>query len=122
MRESKSPHHATLLDILVDGFEKNEVMGGFHWRNLPMPSEDDAARKFLDLVAEATRWKGDPMRIETGGPRRLAAWPDLEIRAAGRGVMVRVRAPWFDEWWHERRTWADDPMAPVYAWIEEERS
>lgn len=88
MRESKNPHEATLLDILVDGFEKNEILDGFHWRSLPMPHDDGAARKFLDLVEEPTRWKGDPTRVETGGPRRLAACP---ISRSG----LPVGASWF---------------------------
>ena len=31
----KLPMEATLVDILVDGFEKNELLRGFHWRGLP---------------------------------------------------------------------------------------
>jgi hypothetical protein len=30
MTARKTPDDATLLDILVDGFEKNEVLEGFH--------------------------------------------------------------------------------------------
>lgn len=30
MTARKIPDDATLLDILVDGFEKNEVLEGFH--------------------------------------------------------------------------------------------
>ena len=30
MTARKTPGDATLLDILVDGFEKNEVLEGFH--------------------------------------------------------------------------------------------
>ena len=121
MRTIKSQNDATLLDVLVDGFEKNEVMDGFHWRDLPMPDEDAAARKFAALVEEATRWKGAPGRIENGASRHLASWHDLEIRAAGRGIMVRVRAPWFDAWWHEQPTWEGDPMGPIHAWLSSER-
>ena len=108
-----------MLDVLIDGFEKNEVMGGFHWRNLPMPDELVAERKFAELTNEATRWKGRPMRLATAGPRRIAAWPDLEIRQLGRGIMVRARAPWF-HWWHAPTTWEGDPIAPIYDWLHEE--
>ncbi len=111
---------ASLLDILIDGFEKNEIRYGFHGRNLPMPDEDSAVRKFDALADEARRWKGPPARHEHVGPRRIAAWPDLEIRQAGRGIMVRVRAPWFD-WWHAEETWRGDPMGPLYDWLGEER-
>jgi hypothetical protein len=121
MRRTTSQEDATLLDILIDGFEKNEILDGFHWRNLPMPDEDAAVRKFGALVDEARRWKGPPARLQEEPPRRVAAWPDLEIRQVGRGIMVRARAPWFDTWWHERKTWADDPMGPIYEWLEAER-
>jgi hypothetical protein len=120
MIEKKEQADATLLDVLIDGFEKNEVLRGFHWRDLPMPDEGAAIRKFVALVDEATRWKGAPLRTEETSSRRLAAWHDLEIRQAGRGIMVRARAPWFSRWWHEQSTWAADPMGPIFDWIEEE--
>jgi hypothetical protein len=122
MRRSTSQEDATLLDILIDGFEKNEILDGFHWRNLPMPDEEAAVRKFAALVEEARRWKGAPTRVEEGASRRVHAWPDLEIRQAMRGVMVRVRGAFFSNWWHERSTWADDPMGPIYEWLGEERA
>jgi hypothetical protein len=121
MREETSREDATLLDVLIDAFEKNEVLDGFHWRDLPMPDEPAALRKFAALSDEATRWKGPPTRLVDADPRRIAAWPDLEIRQVGRGIMVRARAPWF-QWWHERSTWEDDPMGPLYEWLQEERT
>ena len=110
-------HDATLLDILVDGFEKNEVLGGFHWRSLPMPDEASAVAKFDTLAKEAERWKGAPSHREEGNERRLAQWSDLEIRQSGRGIMVLVRAPRFDGWWHKQTTWKDNPMGSLYAWL-----
>lgn len=121
MRNGTTQRDATLLDILIDGFEKNEIMDGYHWRNLPMPDEAAAVGKFAALIDEARRWKGQPARFEDAGPRRIAAWPDLEIRQIGHGIMVRARAPWFDSWWHERTTWEGDPMGPIYDWLQEER-
>jgi len=50
---------------------------------------------------------------EEAGDQRLAAWPDLEIRQAGRGILIRARAPRFDRWWHERATWEGDPMGSI---------
>lgn len=117
----KTQEEATLLDILIDGFEKNEVMDGYHWRDLPMPDEAAAARKFAALAEEAKRWKGTPLSFQDKPPRRLAAWRDLEIRQANRGVMVRARTPWFATWWHERETWHGKPMDAVYDWLQEER-
>jgi hypothetical protein len=121
VRNGTTQRDATLLDILIDGFEKNEIMDGYHWRNLPMPDEAAAVGKFAALIDEARRWKGQPARFEDAGPRRIAAWPDLEIRQIGHGIMVRARAPWFDSWWHERTTWEGDPMGPIYDWLQEER-
>jgi hypothetical protein len=115
----RSQADATLVDVLIDGFEKNEVFGGFHWRNLPMPDEEAALRKFAELAAEAERWKGTPSRAQADSGRQVVAWPDLEILQAGRGIMVRVRAPWF-RWWHERGTWSGDPMDLIYEWLREE--
>src|SRR5206468_166888 len=120
MRHETSQEQATLLDVLIDGFEKNEMMGGFHWRTLPMPDESAATSKFASLADEGTRWKGPPARFHDKAPRRLVAWPDLEIRQVGRGVMVRARAPGFGHWWHERKTWEGDPMGPIYDWLEDE--
>ena len=121
MENGKSQQDATLLDVLIDGFEKNEAIYGFHSRDLPMPDEPAAMRKFDALTEEATRWKGPPARFENAGPRRIAAWPDLEIRQSGRGIMVRVRTPWF-RWWYDPKTWDDEPMGPIYDWLNEERS
>jgi len=42
MAEGRTPDDATLLDVLIDGFEKNELIDGFHWRQLPMPNEHAA--------------------------------------------------------------------------------
>jgi hypothetical protein len=120
MRSATSREDATLLDTLIDGFEKNEIWGGYHWRSLPMPDEEAAARKIASWIEEVRRWKGPPARIEDRAGRRLAAWPDLELRQAGRGVMVRVRAPNFNEWWNAKDTWSGDPMAEVHDWIEED--
>ncbi|MBA3396359.1 MAG: hypothetical protein H0T89_27260 [Deltaproteobacteria bacterium] len=120
MRQGTLQERATLLDVLIDGFEKNEVMAGLHWRQLPMPDEAAAVTKFTAFTEEARRWKGQPERLDESGPRRIAAWPDLEIRQIGRGIMVCARAPSFN-WWHERTTWEGDPLGPIYDWLEEER-
>jgi len=120
MPGEKHPADATLLDVLIDGFEKNEVLRGFHGRWLPMPDEAAAVEKFTALTDEARRWKGAPLRSEEREGRRLSAWLDLEIRQAGRGVMVRARAPRFDYWWHDPPTWAEDPMSALFAWLQEE--
>jgi hypothetical protein len=120
MPGEKHPADATLLDVLIDGFEKNEVLHGFHGRLLPMPDEAAAVEKFTALTDEARRWKGAPLRSEEREGRRLSGWPDLEVRQAGRGVMVRARAPRFDCWWHDRSTWADDPMSAIFAWLDED--
>jgi hypothetical protein len=122
MRKGTSQVDMTLLDILIDGFEKNEVLDGFHWRKLPMPDETSAVRKVTALIEEARRWKGVPSRVDETGPRRIAAWPDLEIRQAGRGILIRIRPPWPHEWWHADDTWEGEPLAAIHAWLHEEES
>lgn len=109
----------SLLDILIDGFEKNEVEAGYHRRDLPMHDEDAAAKRFAAWAREATSWKGTPAASDHAGPRRFVRWPDLEILQAGRGVRVLARAPSFDSWWHESATWAGDPLGLVRAWMAE---
>ncbi len=118
--ERATPEDATLLDVLIDGFEKNEVLEGFYWRRLPMPDERAAARKFSSLTEEARRWKGPPTHTEEQSGRRLNAWPDLEIRQAGRGLVLRARASGFDHWWNDERTWLGDPLDETWDWIAEE--
>ena len=120
MAGERHPTDATLLDVLIDGFEKNEVLRGFHGRMLPMSDEAAAVQKFTEFTDEARRWKGAPLRSEEREGRRLSGWPDLEIRQAGRGVMVRARVPGFDCWWHDRSSWADDPMSAIFAWLDED--
>lgn len=122
MRELRAPEDASLLDVLIDGFEKNEVMDSFHWRTLPLRDEERAVAKLDELATEAIRWKGSPLRDERTGPRRIVAWADLELRQIGRGLMVRARTTGFSAWWHERETWENDPMGPIHDWVDEERS
>src|SRR5687767_5785174 len=110
---------ATLLDILIDGFEKNEVLYNHHSRELPMPDEDSAARKFDELADEARRWRGSPIQFDVSA-RRIAKWDDLEIRQAGRGILVRALTPRFSTWWHEEATWQHQPLDAVFAWLDEE--
>jgi len=118
----KAREAVTLVDLLIDGFEKNEVLDGFHWRDLPMPDEAAARQKFGALSDEARRWKGAPTHERDTDHRRIVAWPDLEIRQAGRGIMLRVRAPWFNDWWHDEATWQGAPMRAIFDWLEEERT
>ena len=121
MTKRRTPEDATLLDVLIDGFEKNELLEGFYGRQLPMPDERAAARKFDALTDEARRWKGPPTRVDEQPGRRLNAWPDLEIRLAGRGLLLRARMPQFNDWWSDERTWHGDPMTPAFDWIAEDR-
>src|SRR5256885_1206644 len=53
MDKGRRREDVTLLDVLIDGFEKNEILDGFHWRDLPMPDEDAAVRKFASLSQQA---------------------------------------------------------------------
>jgi hypothetical protein len=93
------------------------MLDGFHWRNLPMLDATSASFKFEELLQEAHRWKGAPSTIKRENDRRLAIWADLELRQAGRGVQVRTRAPHFDDWWNDEKTWRDDPMQEINEWV-----
>jgi hypothetical protein len=120
MTERRRQQDATLMDLLVGGFEKNEVLDGFHFRQLPMPDDVSAANKFRALVDEVRSWKGAPIHTEETPTRQLATWQGFEIRRAGRGIIVRVMAPSFDHWWSTPAAWSGDPMSQVFAWLGEE--
>ena len=117
---TKSRDKITLLEVLTDGFEKNEILYGYHTRVLPLPTEPDAIAKFGEFVDEVKRWQGEPKRSLEQTGRRLAAWSDLEIRQAGCGVMVRVSSAWFTDWWSDENVWAHDPLGDVYEWLAED--
>jgi hypothetical protein len=51
MGKGTSQEDATLLDVLIDAFEKNEIFGGYHWRELPVPDTDSAVRFWTILEA-----------------------------------------------------------------------
>lgn len=117
---TKTPQTASLLDIIIDGFEGGqgalETTHGWRFRQLPMSSETEAFAKFKELAVEALRWKGDG--ISRSGNH--VEWPDLQIWTRGRGILVLVRDPNFDSWWHKPETWGGDdddnnPMEQVYA-------
>jgi hypothetical protein len=116
--ETKPQKDVTLIDILVDGFEKNEILHGMHWRQLPMPDEASAIAKFATLVDAATRWKGAPVLTESG-KRRKAAWDGFDIRQTGLAIYVRIKAPWFNCWWHDA-AWDDESFDDLHAWLRED--
>jgi hypothetical protein len=113
----KAREEITLVDLLIGGFEKNEVFAGFHWRQLPLADEPAAIRTFAVLCDELRRWKGAPSPEREERGIRIAGWPDVELRQAGRGILLRVRSPWF-EWWHDAATWDGDPMAQIFESLE----
>jgi hypothetical protein len=119
---TKPREQVTLVDVLVDGFEKNELLDGTHWRRLPMPDEASAIAKLAALVEEATRWKGNPVRTFEQGKRRLAGWDDIEIRQTGEMILVRVKTPWFDGWWHVEETWSGSGHDDVHDWLSEDEA
>jgi len=115
----KAQRDVTLIDILVDGFEKNEILDGTHWRQLPMPDEASAIEKFASLIDEATRWQGKPQTLTETVKRRKAVWTGLDIRQTGLAILVRVKTPWFNAWWHEA-AWDHDSFDDLYAWLKED--
>ena len=117
MSIGKRQQEVTLLDLLIDGFEKNEVFKGFHRRVLPMPDEESARERFSALAAEAERWQGPPLRKRYESSPRFAVWADLQILQARRAVVVRVRAPRFSTWWNEAKTWEGGPLGALDDWV-----
>ena len=81
-----------------------------------------ARAKFDSLSVEVTAWKGLAVDTTDKDGRASATWADLELRQAGRGILIRVLAPWFGDWWHAANTWDDDPMDQLYDWLAEDRN
>jgi STE24 endopeptidase len=75
--------------------------------------------EFAEFVEEGRRWKGAPARMNDAPPRRLASWGDLEICQVERAILVRVRAPLFDAWWHDPTVWEGDPFDAMFRWLAE---
>lgn len=75
---------ATLLDVLIDAFEKNEAIYGFHFRTLPLQDEATAIVRYHVLADEPGA--GRPSR----GKRSRAP-----IAAALRGTISRS-ARWLE--------------------------
>src|SRR5687767_6210738 len=88
--EGRTTHadKVTLIDLLLDGFEKNESIDNWYWRQLPAPDEATAIRKFDEFAAEGRRWKGEPLETVEDPDRRALVWADFQIRQKGRGVIV----------------------------------
>jgi hypothetical protein len=89
------PSHAdnvTLIDLLMNGFEKNESIGSWFWRQLPAPDDATAIRKFDEFAAEGCRWKGEPLESVSDSDRRgrleRSADPPERSRCA-RGWQIR---------------------------------
>jgi len=74
MTTCNQPQNATLVDLLIDGFEKYEMLGGFHMRTLPLPDDAAAARKFGEFFEEARRGKGESLHAEATAERQLVRW------------------------------------------------
>jgi hypothetical protein len=116
------PSHAgdvTLIDLLMDGFEKNESIDNWFWRQLPAPDDATAIRKFEEFAAEGRRWKGAPLESVSDSDRRAVVWSDLQIRQQGRGVIVAGKSEHIAPVWYESNTWNGDPMGDVFAWLSE---
>jgi len=111
------PEDTTLTALIADGFEKNECFGGWYPRQLPLRDEGAAALKYDAFRAELVRWKGSPLLDEEpSSGRRRAAWADIRIQQAGRGIMVWLRDGHVGEWWNDAEAWKDDPMQAARVW------
>ena len=73
-----------------------------------MPDETSAIRKFRELTEEATRWKGQPVRVAHEAGRRFPHGPPSRYAASD------------EESWLGLPRWEGDPFGPIFAWIDEE--
>ena len=110
------PEETTLLAVLVDCFEKNEVIDGCFHRWLPLGDPQTADRKFREFRDELARWKGSPRAEDAGLGWQRADWGDIRIKQGGRGIMVWVARTGVRDWWHAEETWDGDPLADVWDW------
>jgi hypothetical protein len=116
------PSHAgdvTLIDLLMNGFEKNESIGNWFWRQLPAPDDATAIRKFEEFAAEGRRWKGEPLESVSDSDGRAIVWSDLQVRQKGRGVIVAGRSETIAQVWYANSSWNEDPMGEVFDWFSE---
>lgn len=105
----------SLLQAIAFCFEKQEIFDGWAQRLCPFPTEQDASVTFTVWIEELTRWKGPPLSDAMHTSRR-AAWPDLRIKLAGRGIGVWIKVGSVHRWWSAPATWEGDPCAEVYDW------
>jgi hypothetical protein len=83
----------SLLQVCSFCFEKNELLDGWSWRNVPCSTEELAREAFAHLVDEATRLYGEPGPVVLPGSARAHEWPGkLRIGVSGKLVRVLVAA------------------------------
>jgi hypothetical protein len=109
----------TLIDLLMNGFEKNECFDDWFWRQLPAPDDATAIRKFEEFAAEGRRWKGEPLETVSESDGRAIVWSDLQVRQKGRGVLVAGKSGNIASLWYADSTWNGDPMGDVFGWFSE---
>lgn len=110
------PEETSLLGMLADCFEKNELIEGWFRRELPLADPPAAGRKYREFREELVRWKGRPQAEDAGPGWQRADWGDIRMKQAGRGIMVWLRSAGVSQWWHESRIWAGDPLADAWEW------
>jgi hypothetical protein len=110
------PEDMSLLGVLMDCFEKNEIWDGWFLRRLPLADATTAARKYREFRDELVRWKGAPRAEETGETWRRSDWGDIRVKQAGRGIMIWARSDGVSDWWHESESWQGDPLAEAWHW------
>ena len=76
------PEDTSLLAALADCFEKNECLGGWFMRQLPLADAPAAARKYREFRAELVRWKGPPLAEDEGPDWQRADWGEIRMKRA----------------------------------------
>jgi hypothetical protein len=101
-------YRPSLATVLVDGFEKNEILGGWHERVCPFSTDADARAAFETWAVELRSWLGPPSLAHDD----RYAWGDrARILVSGRGVGVWITCDArFREVWADQRTWEGQPL------------
>lgn len=107
----------SLLTALVDGFEQNEIVDGWHPRTCPFASDDAARVAFRLWAMEITRWLGEGRAIGD----RAVEWPkQLRMKRDGPCVGIWIRADFdFRERWHSRAMWQGGRCDGAMEWEDE---
>ena len=109
----------TLLAVLSQCFEVDEMIDGYHLRTAPFGSETVAVARFAQWKSEIEHWLGPREGEDAGGDGedwQRAWWPDLRMKRTGRGIAFWVRSARVERWWHDTELWEDPGLDGLWQW------